>query len=75
MAPRHRGHRRRSNLRLYALMTLVCGVLAVLAHFLFEAPAAVRSYAEVQINSAVSSAVRSQVKDAASGQQLPTIPR
>ncbi len=75
MAPRHRGHRRRSNLRLYALMTLVCGVLAVLAHFLFEAPAAARSYAEVQINSAVSSAVRSQVKDAASGQQLPTIPR
>lgn len=75
MAPRHRGHRRRSNLRLYALMTLVCGVLAVLAHFLFEAPAAVRSYAEDQINSAVSSAVRSQVKDAASGQQLSTIPR
>jgi hypothetical protein len=75
MAPRHRGHRRRSNLRLYALMTLVCGVLALLAHFLFEAPAAVRRYAEDQVNSAVSSAVRSQVKDAASGQQLPTIPR
>ncbi len=75
MAPRHRGHRRSSNLRLYALMTLACGVFAVLAHFLFEAPAAVRSYAEDQINSAVSSAVRSQVKDAASGQQLPTIPR
>lgn len=56
-------------------MTLVCGVLAVLAHFLFEAPAAVRSYAEDQINSAVSSAVRSQVKDAASGQQLSTTPR
>jgi hypothetical protein len=56
-------------------MTLACGVFAVLAHFLFEAPAAVRSYAEDQINSAVSSAVRSQVKDADSGQQLPTIPR
>lgn len=68
---------RRSNLRMYVLVTLACGVLAVFAHFLFEAPAAVRSYAEQEINSAVRSAVREEVKAAASDQatQLPAIPR
>ena len=64
-------------MRLYALVTLACGVLAVLAHFLFEAPAAVRSYAEQELNSAVRSAVREEVKSAAADQQqsLPPIPR
>jgi hypothetical protein len=64
-------------LRLYALVTLACGVLAVLAHYMFEAPGAVRSYAEDQVESAVRSAVRSEVKAAASDQQtkLPPIPR
>ncbi|MDA0334549.1 MAG: hypothetical protein O2782_05235 [bacterium] len=75
----HDGHRqsRKSNLRLYLLVTLACGVLAVLAHFVFEAPAAVRSYAEQRINSAVRSAVRQEVKAAAADQQqsLPVPPR
>ena len=43
---RRRSFRKRSNLQLYLLVTLACGALAVAAHFLFEAPAAVRSYAE-----------------------------
>ena len=59
---------RRSNLKLYAIITLVCGVLAVAAHFLFEAPAAVRQYAESELNSAVRDAVRTEVK-AAAGEQ------
>ena len=39
--------------------------MSVLAHFMFEAPAAVRSYAENEINSAMRSAVRDEVKAAA----------
>ena len=72
---RRRSHNR-SNMRTYVLVTLACGVLAVVAHFLFEAPAAVRSYAEQEINSAVRSAVRQEVKAAASEQpkQLPAMP-
>ena len=67
--PRHRRRgRKRSNLRIYALITLACAVLAVLAHFLFEAPEAVRSYAEGEIQSAVRDAVRDEVRSAASDQ-------
>ena len=65
MARRRRRIRSRSNLRLYVLVTIACGVMAVLAHFMFEAPAAVRSYAENEINSAMRSAVRDEVKAAA----------
>ena len=65
MARRRRRIRSRSNLRLYALVTIACGVMAVLAHFMFDAPAAVRSYAESEINSAMRSAVRDEVKAAA----------
>ena len=72
---RRRRIQSRSSTRLYVLVTVACGVLAVLAHFMFEAPAAVRSYAENQMNSAVRSAVRDEVKAAASEQQLPQIPR
>ena len=72
---RRRRIQSRSSTRLYMLVTVACGVLAVLAHFMFEAPAAVRSYAENQMNSAVRSAVRDEVKAAASEQQLPQIPR
>jgi hypothetical protein len=50
-------------------MTAACGTMAVLAHYVFEAPAAVRSYAEEQMNSAV----REEVKSAAS-EQMPAMP-
>lgn len=52
------------------LVTIACGVMAVLAHFMFEAPAAVRSYAESEINSAMRSAVRDEVKAAAAEKTL-----
>jgi hypothetical protein len=55
-------------MRLYALVTLASALLAVLAHFLFEAPDAVRSYAEQELNEAVRSAVRDEVKAAAAEQ-------
>jgi hypothetical protein len=55
-------------MRLYLGITLACAALAVLAHFLFEAPGAVRSYAEGQMESAVRDAVREEVRSAAAEQ-------
>ena len=66
--PRRRRRRSSSSKRIYALITLACAVLAVLAHFLFEAPAAVRSFAEGEIEDAVRSAVREEVRNAATEQ-------
>ena len=66
--PRRR-RREKRQLRIYVGLTLACGALAVLAHFLFEAPAAVRSYAESQMQSAMRDAVRDEVKAAAAEQQ------
>ena len=58
-------HRRRSNLKLYAGLTAACGVIAVTAHLLFEAPDRVRAYAEAELETAMRSAVRSEVRAAA----------
>ena len=54
-----------SNFRLYALITAVCGALAVLAHFLFEAPDMVRQYAEEAVDKAAQDAVKKEVQRAA----------
>ena len=58
-------HRRRSKLKLYAGLTVACGVIAVMAHWLFEAPDRVRAYAEAELETAMRSAVRSEVRAAA----------
>lgn len=72
---RRRRSRRRSTLRTYVLVTVACAVLAVLAHFMFEAPQAVREYAEGELNEAVRSAVRQEVRSAAAEQQqAPPLP-
>ncbi len=60
-----RGRSGHSNIKMYALITAVCGVLAVLAHFLFEAPDAVRQYAEETVDNAVQDAVKKEVQRAA----------
>ena len=60
--PRRRGQ---SNLKVYALITVACGILAVIAHFLFEAPDQVRQYAEEAVDSAVQDAVKKEVQRAA----------
>jgi hypothetical protein len=60
--------RRRSghgNIKTYALITAVCGVLAVLAHFFFEAPDMVRQYAEETVDNAMQDAVKKEVQRAA----------
>ena len=62
-------HRRKSNIKVYAGLTLACGIIAVLAHFLFEAPDRVREYAEAELDSAVRSAVREEVRAAAAEAQ------
>ncbi len=64
---RHR--RSSSNLKMYAGLTVACGVIAVVAHFLFEAPDRIRAYAEAEIETAVRSAVQSEVRAAAADAQ------
>ncbi len=59
------GRRSNSNFRMYALITAVCGLLAVIAHFLFEAPDMVRQYAEEAVDDAVQDAVKKEVQRAA----------
>ena len=58
-----------SNFRIYALITAVCGVLAVLAHFLFEASDMVRQYAEETVDNAVQDAVKKEVQRAATARR------
>ncbi len=59
-----RGRSGHSNIKMYALITAVCGILAVLAHFLFEAPDMVREYAEETVDNAVQDAVKKEVRAA-----------
>lgn len=59
-----RRRRGRYNLRTYVLITLACGVAALLANFLFEAPDQVRQIAEDQVDEAMRKAVRQEVKRA-----------
>lgn len=61
--PRGRGQ---SNFKIYAMITVACGILAVIAHFLFEAPDMVRQYAEDAVDNAVQDAVKKEVTRAAS---------
>ncbi|HCV24953.1 MAG: hypothetical protein CME13_09875 [Gemmatimonadetes bacterium] len=56
---------KKSNIKIYAGLTVACGIIAVIAHFLFEAPDRVRAYAEAELDSAVRSAVKSEVRTAA----------
>ncbi len=65
------GRRSNSNFRMYALITAVCGLLAVIAHFLFEAPDMVRQYAEETVDNAVQDAVKKEVQRAAATQRRP----
>ena len=66
-----RRHRRRSTgrgtpLRYYLVIAVACGVVALLAQYLFEAPNQVRRLAEEQIESAVRDAVKGEVRRATS---------
>ena len=60
-----RGRSGQGNMKTYALITAVCGILAVLAHFLFEAPEMVRHYAEETVDNAMQDAVKQEVQRAA----------
>ncbi|MEC8991790.1 MAG: hypothetical protein VX656_11140 [Candidatus Latescibacterota bacterium] len=57
--------RKSSNIKICAGLNVACGIIAVIAHFLFEAPDRVRAYAEAELDSAVRSAVKSEVRTAA----------
>ncbi|MBT3346475.1 MAG: hypothetical protein HN712_20000 [Gemmatimonadetes bacterium] len=57
--------RKKSNLKIYAGLTVACGIIAIVAHFLSDAPDRVREYAEAEFQGAVRSAVREEVRAAA----------
>lgn len=60
MSRRHR--RRVTPLRYYLIIAVACGVVALLAQYLFEAPGQVRRLAEERIESAVRDAVKDEVR-------------
>ena len=57
--------RKSSNIKIYAGLTAACGIIVVIAHFLFEAPDRIRAYTEAELDSAVRSAIKSEVRTAA----------
>jgi len=63
--PRRHRRKGRTNLRLYVLITLVCAAAALLANILFDAPDQMRRIAEDQVEDAMRTAVREEVKRAA----------
>ena len=64
----HRHHRssshRRTPLKYYVIIAVACGVVALVAQYLFEAPDRVRRLAEERIESAVRDAVKDEVRRA-----------
>ena len=64
--PRTTYHRRGSDLKLYILIFLACGALALLVQVLFEAPEKIQEYADERIDSAVRSAVKDEIKEVTS---------
>jgi len=53
-------------LKTYLIIAVACGVVALLAQYLFEAPGQVRRLAEERIESAVRDAVKDEVRQATS---------
>jgi len=66
MARRH--HRRSSTrvtpLKYYAIIAMTCGLVALLAQYLFDAPDQIRRLTEERIESAVRDAVKDEVRRA-----------
>lgn len=66
MARRHHGRRSRRTtpLRMYLIIAATCGVVALLAQYLFDAPDQMKRLAEERIQSAVRDAVKDEVRRA-----------
>ena len=74
---RHRSQGPVTSLKTYAVIFLLCSVVALVLQVLFDAPDKIESYANEKLESAVRSAVQSEVQAAkkeaaaAAGKQLP----
>ena len=64
---RHSRKRRPPNYRIYAIITLACGLLALLVQLALDATTKVKDLANETANNAVSSAVKDQIKNEIKG--------
>ena len=60
---RHRSRRSTTSLRTYILITVACGLLALLVQVLFEAPGKMEEYADERIKAATRDAIKAQAKE------------
>jgi hypothetical protein len=72
MSSGHRHRRRHSrkrpvNYRIYAAITLVCGLLALLVHFALDVTGKAKDYANEAANSMVQDAVKKEAASAIKG--------
>lgn len=66
---RHRRHRPRRpiNFKVYALITLACGLLALLVHLAFDMTGRAKEYANDAANAMVKDAIKEQIKQEIKG--------
>ena len=64
---RHSRKRRPVNYRIYAVITLACGLLALLVHFALDAGSKAKDYANEAANSMVQDAVKKETQSAIKG--------
>lgn len=64
---RHSRKRRPVNYRIYAIITLACGLLALLAQFALDATSKAKDYANEAADSMVRDVVKDQIKSEVKG--------
>ncbi|MBI2503080.1 MAG: hypothetical protein HYW07_07580 [Candidatus Latescibacteria bacterium] len=64
---RHSRKRRPINYRIYAVITLACGLLALLVHFAFDVTGKAKDYADEAANSMVQDAIKKEAQSAIKG--------
>lgn len=64
---RHSRKRRPANYRIYAVITLACGLLALLVHFALEGTSKAEDYADKAANSMVQDMVKKEAQSALKG--------
>lgn len=71
MGRSRRRNRDRSSLRLYAVIFVACGLLALVVHYLSDVPDKFERYADERIEGAVRNAVKAEIQEASrSGGQI-----
>ena len=65
MSKHRRHYQRRQPMKIYVIIFMVCGALALLMHLISDVSTDVSEYADERVNSAVRKAVESELKKAA----------